>query len=84
MFNFHYQYHHIVKLHEKTVEKLKESDQCVRNFLGKYYEDADKTWYGNVFIGTQITDYDLREGLSRWAIDSYEAIKAEKSNSTTW
>lgn len=73
-------YNQFVKLHEKTVEKLKESDQCVRNFLGKYYEDADKTWYGNVFIGTQITDYDLREGLSRWAIDSYEAIKAEKSN----
>ena len=73
-------YNQFVKLHEKTVEKLKASDQCVRNLLGHYYEDADKTWYGDVFIGTQITDYDLREGLSRWAIDSYEALKAAKAN----
>ena len=48
------------------------------NFIGRYYKEPEKTWYGDVYIGDQITDYDLREGLSRWAIDSYETAKSEK------
>lgn len=71
-------YHQYEKLHEKLVERVKTSDQCVMNFIGRYYKEPEKTWYGDVYIGDQITDYDLREGLSRWAIDSYETAKSEK------
>ena len=71
-------YQQYVKLHDKSVELLRQSDNCVLQYLGRYYNEPEKIWYGNVFIGDQINDYDLREGLSGWAIESYEVAKAAK------
>lgn len=34
------------KLHEKSVEKLKESEDCAVNFLGKYYDNPQTVWLG--------------------------------------
>lgn len=63
------------QLHAKSIEKVKESDACVLHYLGQYYQDPKKVWYG-VYVGDQITDYDLRKGLSGWAISSFETAKA--------
>lgn len=71
-------YNDFVALHDKSVERVKEADKCVIQFLGRYYEDPEKSWNG-VFIGEQVTDYDLREGLSGWALATYEAAKEELS-----
>ena len=67
------------KLHDKAIEKVGESDQCVLRYLGKYYQNPEKTWYG-AYIGDQIADYDLRKGISGWAISSYETAKAAIAN----
>lgn len=67
------------RLHDKSVEKVKESDACVLRYLSKYYQDPEQTWYG-AYIGDQITDYDLRKGLSGWAITSFETAKAATAN----
>ena len=67
------------RLHDKSVEKVKESDACVLRYLSKYYQDPEQTWYG-AYIGEQITDYDLRQGLSGWAITSFETAKAATAN----
>lgn len=72
-------YNDFIRLHEKAVERLKQSDACVIKFLNRYYQDGEKSWYG-VYIGDQVTDYDLREGISGWALATYEAAKAELSN----
>ena len=72
-------YYDFVRLHDKSVERLKQADTCTKNFLSRYYQDGEKSWNG-VFIGDQITDYDLREGISGWALATYEAAKAELSN----
>lgn len=69
-------YDNFVKLHDKSVERVKQVDQCVIQYLSKYYEDPEKIWNG-VYIGNQITEYDLREGMSGWALASYEAAKEE-------
>ncbi len=68
-------YEQFVRLHEKAVEAVKQSDQCVIDYLGRYYSDAETLWYGG-YIGDQITDYDLRSGLSGWAIAAYDTAKA--------
>ncbi len=72
-------YNDFVRLHEKAVERVKQSDACVVSFLNRYYQDGEKSWNG-VYIGNQTTDYDLREGISGWALATYEAAKAELSN----
>ena len=73
------QYHQYEKLHEKAVAKVKESDNCALRYLSKYYQNPEQTWYG-AYIGEQVTDYDLRKGVSGWAISSYDTAKAALSN----
>lgn len=70
-------YEQYKKLHQKSVEGIKASEKCVINYLSGYYKDPEKTWNGG-FIGDQVTDYDLREGLSGWTIKSYEVAKGSK------
>ena len=73
------QYHQYEKLHEKAVAKDKETDNCALRYLSKYYQNPEQTWYG-AYIGEQVTDYDLRKGVSGWAISSYDTAKAALSN----
>lgn len=35
------------QLHDKAVEKLKESEDCVVQYLGKYYENPQNVWLGS-------------------------------------
>lgn len=71
-------YEQYVRLHEKSVEAVKQSDQCVLDYLKHYYGDPENVWYGR-YIGDQVTDYDLRSGLSGWAITSYDTAKAAQT-----
>ena len=74
-------YNQYVRLHQKAVEAVEASDKCVLSYLGRYYKDPENVWNGK-FIGSQTTDYDLREGLSGWALKSYETAKAAKADDT--
>lgn len=72
-------YEQYVKLHQKAVDALAKSDQCAIQYLGRYYSDPEKVWSGGD-VGTQVNNYDLRSGISGWAIKSYEVAKAEDAN----
>lgn len=44
------------QMHEKAIEKLKESETCIVNYLGKYYADPQKVWLGSGchYSGTKV------------------------------
>ncbi len=75
------QYEQMKKLHEQSLKILKEADQCSIQFLGRYYNNPEKVWTGNVISDEQINEYDLRSGISGWAIKSFEVAKAEQTSS---
>ena len=70
-------YNRFKQLHEKSLEMLKASDQCVLGFLGRYYSSPEKIWSGGPISDENIANYDLRSGLSGWAIKAFEIAKAE-------
>lgn len=72
-------YDNYVKLHERSLEMLNVSDQCVLQFLGRYYADPEKVWSGGP-LGNNVNNYDLRTGVSGWVIKTFEAAKAEKTS----
>lgn len=72
-------YENYQKLHAKSLEMLKASDQCVLQYLGRYYADPEKVWSGGP-IGENVNNYDLRTGVSGWAIQTFEAAKAEETS----
>lgn len=72
-------YEQYVKLHQKSLEALAGADQCAIQYLGRYYNDPEKVWSGGN-LGSQINNYDLRSGISGWAVKSYDIAKAENAN----
>lgn len=72
-------YENYQKLHAKSLEMLKASDQCVLQYLGRYYDNPEKVWSGGP-VGDNVNNYDLRTGISGWAIQTFEAAKAEKTS----
>lgn len=72
-------YDDIVKLHNRSLEMLKASDQCVIRYLGRYYDDPEKVWAGGP-IGDNVSEYALRSGISGWAVAAFEAAKEEQTN----
>lgn len=68
-------YNEMVQLHEKSIEVLKQSEQCVINYIGRYFNDPVSVWSG-VDLRNNPQNHDLRTGLSAWALESYETAKA--------
>ena len=64
----------------KKLVMLKDSNQCGRGYISRYFSSVDKTWAGRSLSDAQINDYDLRKGISGWALDAYEVAKAAKTN----
>lgn len=69
--------------HEKALEYLRASDQCVMKYLGRRFANPTKVWYGTTISKDDVAEYDLRSGLSGWAIEAYETAKAAQTTSAT-
>lgn len=65
------------QLHDKSVEMLRTADKCALQFLGRYYDDPEKVWAGGPISDENTANYDLRSGISGWAIKAFEIAKAE-------
>lgn len=70
-------YNEMVQLHEKSIEVLKQSEQCVINYIGRYFNNPISVWSG-VDLRDTPQSHDLRKGLSAWALESYETAKASQ------
>ena len=70
-------YNEMVQLHEKSIEVLKQSEQCVINYIGRYFNNPVSVWSG-VDLRNTPQSHDLRTGLSAWALESYETAKASQ------
>lgn len=73
--NIQKQYNNAVKLHDRTVELLKDSEQCTINYMGRYFNDPVKVWSGKD-MSDKPENHDLRQGLSAWAIALFETAKS--------
>ena len=73
--NIQKQYNNMVQLHDKSIQLLKDSEQCTINYMGRYFNDPVKVWSGKNMLNAP-QNHDLREGLSAWAIALYETAKA--------
>lgn len=72
-------YNRFKQLHDKSVEMLGLSDKCVLQYLGRYYTDPEKVWSGGSISDEDMANYDMRKGISAWAITAFEVAKAEKT-----
>lgn len=73
-------YEQFVKLHEKSLEALRASDKCAVGYLSRYYNNPQKVWAGDGITDELVNEYDLRTGISGWAVKSYEVAKAEETS----
>jgi len=68
-------------LQEQYAKKLKileDSNQCGRDYVARYFLSPDEVWTGmkRKLTSEEINNYDIRKGISGWAIDAYEFAKA--------
>ena len=73
--NVQKQYDNMVKLHERSLELLKNSEQCTIDYMGRYFKEPIKVWSGKD-LRDMPENHDLRQGLSAWAISMFETAKA--------
>lgn len=71
-------YQQYQKLHQKAIDAVNSSDQCVMQYLGRYYSTPQTVWKGTM-PDAAVNDYDARQGLSGWAIKAFELAKSEES-----
>ena len=74
------QYDLYKQLHNKSVEVLGTSDQCVIQYLGRRYKTPETVWYGQSAAPKILNDYDNRRGLSGWTVTAFQVTNAEKSS----
>lgn len=67
------------KDHQKSLQKLKDSEQCSLNYIGRYFSTPVKTWSG-VSLGDNVNRHDLRKGISGWAVEAFETAKAAETS----
>ena len=65
--------------HQKSLQKLKDSEQCSLNYIGRYFSTPVKTWSG-VPLGDNVNRHDLRKGISGWAVEAFETAKAAETS----
>lgn len=69
---------------EKSLDKMKQSEQCAIKYLGKYFTNPHKVWSGNLPLDDNINKHELRKGISGWAINAFEVLKSgEATNAIT-
>jgi len=77
--NLFKQYELFKRLHQKSVEAVAASDQCVIEYLGRRYKKPATVWYGSETPPAEVADYDIRNGLSGWAISAYQVANSFKT-----
>lgn len=75
-------YREMQQLHQKSIEVLKQSEQCVINYIGRYFNNPVKVWSG-IDLRQNPQNHDLRKGLSAWALSGYETAKAAQLSPIT-
>lgn len=65
--------------HQKSLQKLKDSEQCSLNYIGRYFSTPVKTW-SDVSLGDNVNRHDLRKGISGWAVEAFETAKAAETS----
>ncbi|MFV0627073.1 MAG: hypothetical protein ACK5N8_06980 [Alphaproteobacteria bacterium] len=70
------EYEKMKKLHTKSLEMLSYSDQCAIDYLGKYYNNSEQVWSGGD-LGALVNQENMRKGISKWLIDTYQVAKAQ-------
>lgn len=73
--NIQKQYNNTVKLHEKAIENLRQSEEAALEYMESHFNDAVKVWSG-VPMSADPSAHELRKGLSGWAIEAFEVAKA--------
>ena len=73
------QYKDMLSTYQRKLALLRESNQCGREYVSRYFNSADTTWAGKFLSAQQVNDYDIRKGISGWAIDAYEVAKGAKT-----
>lgn len=73
------QYKDMLETYQRKLVLLRESNQCGREYISRYFSSVDPTWSGRYLNASQVNDYDLRKGISGWAVDAYEVAKAAKT-----
>ena len=67
------------KMHERSIEALEASEQCVFQYLNRYYGDQHiKLWSGQKLTGKDVANHTLRKGLSGWLVKAFEIAKANE------
>lgn len=65
-----------IKIHQAAIDAIKRTEQCAIRYYGEMYENPAKMWNGNL-SENYITNYDLRKGISGWAVKALILAKAE-------
>ncbi len=73
--NIQKQYNNTKRLYDKSLQLLKDSEQCTIDYLGRYFNNPIKVWSGTD-MRENPQNHDLRQGLSAWAIAMFETAKA--------
>ncbi len=73
--NIQKQYNNMKILHDKSIELLRNSEQCTLQYMGRYFNDPLKVWSGKD-MSEHPENHDERQGLSAWAINLFETAKA--------
>ena len=73
--NIQKQYNNAVKLREKAIENLRQSEEAALEYMGRHFDDAVKVWSG-IPMSANPSAHELRKGISGWAINAFEVAKA--------
>lgn len=68
-------YKEMLQLHQKSIDVLKQSEQCVVNYIGRYFNNPTKVWSG-IDLRQNPQNHELRKGLSAWALEGFEMAKS--------
>lgn len=73
------QYKSMQTNYQKKLGMLRDSNQCGKNYIGRYFSSIDQTWSGVALNNNNVNDYDLRKGISGWAFNAYEVAKGAET-----
>ena len=73
------QYKSMQENYQKKLNMLRDSNQCGKKYIGRYFNSVDQTWSGIALNNNNVNDYDLRKGISGWAFNAYEVAKGAET-----
>ncbi len=71
-------YQKIKAQHQKAIEALGRSQQCVLGYIGRHYKQPLNVWEGAEPPSDQ-TAYDQMQGIAGWSLDAFDVAKAAQA-----